>query len=223
MKEWIPLLQSCPLFDGIKSSDLSAMLGCLGAQTTSVKKGQFVFQEGDPAIFVGIVLTGSVHLIREDYYGNRSIMAHISPTQLFGESYAFSGAPTLPVSVIADEDSQIVLLDSRRIHSCCSNACEFHNQVIYNLLRLVANKNLVLHQKIQITSKRTTREKLMAYLLSQAKLSGSKTFTIPYDRQALADYLEVDRSGLSAEISKLRKENILECEKSTFRLLAGTV
>ena len=223
MKALIPLLQTCPLFDGILSDDLSAMLVCLGAQETSVKKGQFVFHEGDPAIFVGIVLTGSVQLIREDYYGNRSIMAHIGPTQLFGESYAFSGAPTLPVSIVADEDSQIVLLDSRRIHSCCSNACEFHNQLIYNLLRLVANKNLVLHQKIQITSKRTTREKLMAYLLSQAKLSGSSTFTIPYDRQALADYLEVDRSGLSAEISKLRKENILECEKSTFRLLCGTL
>ena len=223
MKEWIPLLQTCPLFDGINSTDLSAMLGCLGARPMNAEKGQFVFHEGDPAIFVGIVLTGSVQLIREDYYGNRSIMAHIGPTQPFGESYAFSGAPALPVSIVADENSQLVLLDSRRIHSCCSNACEFHNQVIYNLLRLVANKNLVLHQKIQIISKRTTREKLMAYLLSQARLSGSNTFTIPYDRQALADYLEVDRSGLSAEISKLRKENILESEKSTFRLLSGTL
>ena len=219
MKEWIPILQACPLFDGIKSADLSAMLGCLGARATNVKKGQFIFREGDPATFIGIVLSGCVHLIREDFFGNRSIMAHIGPTQLFGESYAFSGVPTLPVSIIADEDTQLILLDSRRIHSCCSNACEFHNQVIYNLLRLVANKNLLLHQKILITSKRTTREKLMAYLLSQAKLSGSNAFTIPYDRQALADYLEVDRSGLSAEISKLRKENILECEKSTFRLL----
>ena len=223
MKDLIPLLQTCPLFDGIQSADLSAMLGCLGAKRLLVKKGQFIFREGDRAVHVGIVLTGSVKLIREDFYGNRSIMAHIGPAQLFGESYAFSGAPTLPVSVIADEDSQIVLLDSRRIHSCCSSACEFHNQVIYNLLRLVASKNLLLHQKIQITSKRTTREKLMAYLLSQAKLSGSNTFTIPYDRQALADYLEVDRSGLSAEISKLRKEKILECEKSTFRLLSGTL
>lgn len=219
MKEIIPILQTCPLFKGIQAEDLYGMLGCLGARQIQIKKGQFVFREGDEAIYVGIVLTGAVHLIREDYYGNRSIMAHIGTRQLFGESYAFSGAPTLPVSAVADEDSQILLLDSRRIGTCCSNACGFHNQVIYNLLRLVANKNLVLHQKIQITSKRTTREKLMAYLLMQAKHAGSNTFTIPYDRQALADYLEVDRSGLSAEISKLRKENILECEKSTFCLL----
>ena len=158
-------------------------------------------------------------MVREDYYGNRSIVAHIGPRQLFGEAYAFAGTQALPVSVIADEDSAILLLDSRRITTCCSHACAFHSQVIFNLLHLVAENNLVLHQKIQITSKRTTREKLMAYLLNQAKMHSSNSFTIPYDRQELADYLEVDRSGLSAEISKLRKEKIIDSEKSNFTLL----
>ena len=219
MKEILPLLKECSLFDGIRAVELQGMLGCLGARQRQVKKGQTILREGDPTDFVGVVLTGAVQLLREDYYGNRSILAHIGPTQLFGESYAFSGAKALPVSVVAEEESHIVLLDSRRITSCCSNACEFHNQVIFNLLHLVATKNLLLHQKIQITAKRTTREKLMTYLLLQAKLNNSHTFTIPYDRQALADYLEVDRSGLSAEISKLRKEGILESEKNRFRLL----
>ena len=219
MKDLYAALAECPLFEGIDTVDLQSMLGCLGANTVSVKKGQALFREGDSTIYIGIVLSGSGQIIREDYYGNRSIMAHIGPKQLFGESYAFSGAPTLPVSIIADEDTNVLLLDSRRVSTCCSSACAFHNQVIYNLLRLVAQNNLLLHQKIQITSKRTTREKLMAYLLSQAKRQGSNAFTIPYDRQELADYLEVDRSGLSAEISKLRREGILECEKSDFRLL----
>ena len=219
MKDLYQALQGCPLFDGIDRQDLTGMLGCLGAKQISVKKGQPLFREGDEAIYVGIVLSGSVQLIREDYYGNRSIVAHLGPKQLFGESYAFSGIATLPVSIMADEDTEALLLDSRRISVCCSNACSFHSQVIYNLLRLVAQNNLVLHQKIQITSKRTTREKLMAYLLSQAKHQGTNAFTIPYDRQELADYLEVDRTGLSAEISKLRREGILECEKSNFRLL----
>lgn len=219
MKDLFPLLQGCPLFDGINSPDLTAMLGCLGARTVSAKKGQALFREGDTAIYLGIVLTGSVQMVREDYYGNRSIMAHYGPQQLFGESYAFSGTPSLPVSIIADEDTDALLLDSRQISFCCSNACAFHSQVIFNLLRLVAVNNLALHQKIQITAKRTTRDKLMAYLLNQAKLQGSNSFTIPYDRQGLADYLEVDRSGLSAEISKLRKEGILESDKSSFRLL----
>lgn len=219
MQELYPILQTCPLFDGIRAEDLPGMLTCLGARQIRTKKGQAIFREGDTVVFVGIVLTGSVQLIREDYYGNRSLVAHIGPTQLFGESYAFSGAQALPVSVVADEDSWCLLIDSRRISSCCSNVCDFHNRMISNLLRLVATKNLMLHQKIQVTSKRTTREKLMAYLLSQAKLHNSNSFTIPYDRQELADYLEVDRSGLSAEISKLRREGVLESEKNRFTLL----
>ena len=218
MKEILSLLQGCPLFNGIRSEDLQGMLGCLGAKEIRVKKGQCIFLEGETPQYVGIVLTGAVQVLREDYYGNRSILTRIGPGELFGESYAFSGAKALPVSVVAEEDSWILLLDSRRITTCCCNACDFHNQVIFNLLQLVATKNLMLHQKIQITSKRTTREKLMAYLMMQAKLHGSKEFTIPYDRQALADYLEVDRSGLSAEISKLRKEKILESEKKRFCL-----
>jgi len=219
MREYLPLLPGVPLFDGIGQEDLSGILGCLGARVISARKGQTVFAEGDAPVFVGIVLNGAVQLIREDYYGNRSILAHVRPRELFGEAYAFSGAQGLPVSVIASEDSKLLLLDSYRVAVCCSNACAFHSQVIFNLLRLVSTHNLTLHQKIHITSQRTTREKLMAYLLTQAKAPG-QPFTIPYDRQGLADYLEVDRSGLSAEIGKLRREGVLECDRSTFRLLS---
>ena len=218
MKEILPILQACPLFDGIRPEDLSGMLGCLGARTVEAKKGSFLFQEGEDAVYMGIVLDGAVQLVREDYYGNRSIVAHIGSAELFGESYAFSDERTLPVSVTATSDSRVLLIDSRRVTTCCSNACDFHNRVIYNLLRLTASKNQLLHQKLQITAKRTTREKLMAYLAAQAKRHGSSEFTIPYDRQALADFLEVDRSGLSAEISKLRREGVLECRKNHFRL-----
>ena len=219
MRENLPILRACPLFEGIREADLLGMLGCLGAVPMNVKKGQNVFSEGDQAVRVGIVLEGKLLLQREDYFGNRSIFGQVLPGQLFGETYAFSHAQSLPVTVSAEEDSRLLLLDSRRITTCCSNACEFHNRVIYNLLRLVADKNLLLHQKIQITSQRTTAEKLMAYLSQQAKLHNSPTFTIPYDRQALADYLEVDRSGLSTEIGKLKKQGILSCEKNRFTLL----
>lgn len=219
MKQFNPILEKCPLFDGIRLEDLSVMLGCIGGRTITVPKGQFIFQEGAPATHVGMVLTGAVRLEREDYYGNRSIIAHIGPSELFGETYACANVQSLPISVATDEDSSVLLMDCQRITTTCSSACEFHNRIIYNLLRLVATKNLVFDQKIQITSKRTTREKLMTYLLNQAKLRGSNSFTIPYDRQELADYLEVDRSGLSSEISKLRKEKVLESEKCNFKLL----
>ena len=219
MKNYHPVLEKCPLFSGVRVEDLSAMMGCIGGKRICVDKGQSVFREGDPATHVGMVLSGAVLTVREDYYGNRSIVAHIGPAELFGETYACAGIAALPISVVADVDSEVLLMDCRRITTTCSSACAFHTRIIYNLLRLVATKNLVFDQKIQVTSKRSTREKLMAYLLNQAKLQGSDAFTIPYDRQELADYLEVDRSGLSAEISKLRKEGVLESEKNRFRLL----
>lgn len=219
MKEFYPILEKCPLFDGIAMEDLQAMMGCIGGHVLRVEKGQFVMREGDPATYVGLVLSGSVQLVREDYYGNRSIVAHIGPSQLFGETYACAGVPALPISIAADTDSTVLLMDCRRITTSCSSACAFHSRIIFNLLRLVATANLLYDQKIQITSQRTTREKLMAYLLSQAKMQGSNSFFIPYDRQSLADYLEVDRSGLSSEISKLRNDGILQSEKNHFTLL----
>ena len=219
MKNYYPVLEKCPLFDGIGIEDLTGLLGCLGARKLSATKGEIILREGDTATQVGIVLSGAVQLERQDYYGNRSIVAYIGPGQLFGESYACAQVELLPISAVADEASQVLLIDARRITVCCGNACAFHSRIIFNMLRLVANTNLVYDQKIQVTSKRSTREKLMAYLMNQMKLRGSNSFTIPYDRQELADYLEVDRSGLSAEISKLRKEGVLQSQKNQFTLL----
>ena len=219
MKDFFDILRECPLFDRIGDESLKEMLGCLNAKERSYKKGDVVFAEGDKAKYLGIVLEGNVQLVRVDYYGNRSILTNIEPPQLFGEAFACAGMKSLPVDAIAAADTRILLLDAQRIARPCGNACPCHGQTILNLLHIVAKKNLVLHQKIEITSKRSTREKLMTYLLLQAKNAKSHTFTVPYDRQELADYLEVDRSGLSAEISKLRNEKVLECRRSTFTLL----
>ncbi len=219
MKNYFNILRKCPLFNQIDDKSLNEMLDCLGAKEYSYKKGDTILAEGDKAKYLGIVLKGSVQLIRVDYYGNRSILTNIEPPQLFGEAFACAELQSLPVDVVAAEDTDILLIDAQLIARPCTNAGTFHYQTILNLLHIVAKKNLVLHQKIEITSKRSTREKLMTYLLLQAKKLKSRTFTIPYNRQELADYLEVERSGLSVEISKLRNEKVLECRKSTFTLL----
>lgn len=219
MKKYFDVLRKCPLFNQIADEDLGKVLSCLGAKERSYKKGNTILSEGDKAKYLGIVLKGSVQVVRVDYYGNRSILASIEPSQLFGEAFACAGLKSLPVDVVAAEDTEILLIDALHIARPCGNACDFHCQTVLNLLHIVARKNLVLHQKIEITSKRSTREKLMTYLLLQAKKAESSTFTIPYDRQELADYLGVERSGLSMEISKLRNEKVLECRRSTFTLL----
>ena len=217
--EYLPVLKACPLFEGVEEQDLSIMLDCLGAKILRAEKGELVFMEGDPARYVGVVLAGQVQILQEDYYGNRSILGRAGPGELFGEAFACAGVAALPVSVIAAEHSEIMLLECGRITTSCCNACAFHSQMIVNLLRVMAAKNLQFHQKLQITSRRTTREKLMSYLLAQTKAAQANQFTIPFDRQELADYLEVERSGLSAEISKLRKEGVLESSKRHFELM----
>ena len=218
MKKYFDILKHCPLFEGIGDEELDSMLNCLGGIEKRAEKGSAVFLEGSPARWVGVVLSGGVQVVREDYYGNRSILAALGPGELFGEAYACAGTETLPVSVLAVKDSAVLLLDCKRVLASCSSVCQFHSRLVRNLLQVVARKNLLLHQKIQVMSRRTTREKLMAYLMDQAKGQGAGEFTIPLDRQALADYLGVDRSAMSAELSKLRREGVLECDRAWFRL-----
>lgn len=218
MKKYLEILRNCKLFENIADENLLAMLRCLGAEVRSYTKNQNIFTEGERASHMGILLSGTAQIIRVDFYGNRSIVTNIEPPQLFGESFACTETKSIPVNVIAEKDCEVMRIESRKmLHPCC-NICEFHSRMIVNLMKEIAAKNMLLNQKIEIISRRTTREKLMTYLLIQAKKHGS-SFTIPYDRQELADFLEVDRSGLSAEISKLRKENAIECKRNFFRLL----
>ncbi len=219
MKKYLEIFKKCPLFIGIEEQDLLRMLTCLDAKVETFDKKYTIFAEGKPARFIGIVLSGSAQIIRYDYYGNRSILSNIGPSQLFAEAFACAEVRALPVSVIANEPTEIMLIDCSHILHTCANNCGFHRQLIFNLMKDLATKTLLFHQKIEITAKRTTREKLMAYLMHYAKAVGSNRFEIPFDRQELADYLEVDRSGLSAEISKLRREGILKSTRKHFELL----
>lgn len=219
MKKYLPILQKSPLFFGVEKDDILPMLECLDGTLRICPKGSIVFAEGDRPTHLGVVLEGEVRFTRTDYYGNRSIVAAVKASQVFGETFACAEVQSLPVDIMAAADSILLMIDVRRIISTCCNACTFHNRIIYNLMKQTAAKNLMFHRKLEITSKRTTRDKLMTYLLMTAKEQGSSSFEIPYDRQELADYLEVDRSGLSAEISKLRREGVLTAEKNRFTLL----
>ncbi len=221
MKKYLEILKRCPLFDNITEEDLLRILGCLDAKVVEFDKKYTVFTEGTPARYVGIVLSGSVQVTQIDYYGNRSILSNLSTGELFGEAFACAAVSSLPVSVIATEPSVIMLIECDRILHTCRNGCSFHHQLIYNLMKDLATKTILFHQRAQIISKRTTREKLLTYLSTYAKEVGSNRFEIPFDRQELADYLEVDRSGLSMEISKLRGEGVLESHRKKFRLLGG--
>ena len=218
MEEYYDILSQCPLFSDISRQELGEMLNCLGGTITGVAKGNPVFLEGDPAEFVGVVLSGKVQILRTDYYGNRSVLTVVSPGGLFGEAFACAGVETLPVSAVALQNSTVLMLNCKRVLTGCSNACPFHSRLLRNLLQGIAQKNLTLTRKIRCMSQKTTQEKLMEFLLEQAKQQSSPEFVIPYDRQALADYLGVERSAMSVELSKLKKAGRIDFSGSRFRV-----
>lgn len=218
MEKYFDLLLTTPLFSGIAKEELNSMLHCLSPKLLTVPKGEPVFLEGDDAGFVGLVLEGCVQVVRDDFYGNRSVLAHAEQGDIFAEAFACANVAHMPVSGFAIKNSKVLLLSCQKMLTVCSSACMFHNQVVKNLLKVVAQKNLGLSNKIQFMSQKTTKEKLMAYLLDQAKKAGNTEFTIPFDRQALADYLSVERSAMSTELNKLKKSGILDCKGSWFRI-----
>lgn len=223
MEKYFEVLSHCPLFAGITKPEIREMLSCLDGKITGIPKGNPVFLEGDPARFVGVVLAGSVQVVWDDYYGNRSVLTVVTPGGLFAEAFACAGLEALPVSVIALQTSTVLLLDRQRVLTGCSHACSFHSRLVHNLLQGIAQKNLTLTRKIRCMSQKTTREKLMAFLLDQAKEREKEEFVIPYDRQALADYLGVERSAMSAEIGKLKRAGMIESNGSWFRILSADI
>lgn len=218
MKEFFPLLSACPLFFEIEPEKICAALNCLGPMESFIPKGAAVFHEGDSVQHIGIVLSGSIELTRTDRAGRRIVMMSADPGTLLGDTYLCAGISQAPVTATAVLDSAVLSFDGRRLLTACENNCSIHRQIIRNLMRSVAQKNLALTQKIYLMSRRTTREKLMTFLTEQARYQGAAEFRIPYDRQSLADYLGVERSAMSAEIGKLKKDGIIDCKGSWFRL-----
>lgn len=219
LENFFEILKQMPLFASIEDGELEKMLSCLDAKQQKYPKGSSIFIAGDPARHVGAVLQGAAQVVRDDVFGNRTILTKLGVGDLFGEVFACAGVQTLPVSVDAASNCTILLLDYRKIITTCPAACVFHSRLIENMMRILAQKNLMLNQKIEATSARTTREKLLSYLQGQAAQAQSAQFEIPFNRQELADYLSVDRSALSRELGLMRDEGILRYRKNAFELL----
>ena len=226
MKNYFDVLNKCPLFAGIAESDIESMLRCLFAAQKRYKKNAFIWSEGDQSATggestenIGIVLAGAVHVLREDFWGKRNILTRVEPGGLFGEAFACAGVKRLSVSVMAAENSEILFVNCTRVMTSCSSACAFHAGLIKNLTLILARRNVMLTQKLEHITQPTTREKLLSYLSEQARMAGSSMFDIPFNREELADYLSVERSAMSAELSKMRKDGLLLYRKNHFELL----
>ncbi len=220
MKEFIPVLKRTKLFAGVGEEDIASMLSCLGARLRRYRKEECVLRQGEHLSDIVVPAEGRLHIQKDDYWGNRSILGQIGVGEIFGEAYLAPESGALMNDVVAVENSAVFFFDVKRIITTCSSACRFHAMVVQNLFFAVSEKNRGLVQKLDCISKRTTREKLIAYLSEEAKKQNSADIAIPFNRQQLADYLSVDRSAMSNELCKMRDEGLLMFEKNRFRLLS---
>ena len=218
MRKYVEALKKSKLFESINESDIENIIDCLEAKEKKYSKGNYIYRLGDSISTLNMVVEGEIHIVKEDYWGNVSILTEIGVGELFGETYACLKNIPLQVNVVAVKDCTVIEFDINKVLNKVINICEFYSRIIQNLLFVLASKNFMLTNKLEAMSQRSTRNKVMTYLSQQSSKNDKKEFDIPFNRQQLADYLAVDRSALSKEISRLRDEGILEFNKNHFEL-----
>ena len=218
MKDFLSVLRSSQLFSGVSEDELTAVLSCLDVREENFPRDVFLLRAGDTAESIGLVLSGNVLVIQEDIWGNRNILSKTGPGQTFAAAYACAPGAALNVSVMAETPVTAMFLNVKRIMNVCPSACPHHSRIIRNLLGELAEKNLRLGEKLTHMGQRTTRSKIMSYLSAEAQRRGICEFDISFSRQQLADYLGVERSGLSLELGKMKNDGLLDFRKSHFIL-----
>lgn len=218
MKNFIPVLKRTQMFSGVGEGEIESMLSCLETRLLKYKKGEYVLRQGEYIRDIIILVEGSLHIQKDDYWGNRSILGHITTGEMFGETYTAPNSGALLNDVVAIEDSTVLFFNVKGILTTCSSACRFHSLVIQNLFYAISEKNKKLVQKLEHMSKRTIREKLISYLSEESEKQNNSTFQIPFSRQQLADFLSVDRSAMSKELCKMRDEGLIKFNKNRFIL-----
>ena len=219
MKKHLSILRTSPFFSGLTDEEILSVLHCINATSINKREGNYIFRAGDSTEVMGLVLSGSALIIQEDLWGHRNILSRCKTGDFFGEPYAAKPGSVLNISVVAEENCEILMLNVRRLLVTCPTACDHHQKLVRNLVSVLANKILIFNDKITHISKRTTREKLLSYLSSESIKHSSLSFDIPFDRQQLADFLCVERAAMSVELSKLQKEGLLKTNRNHFELL----
>lgn len=218
MEKFFSVIAASTLFKGMNNTEMHAILNCLKAVPKNFLKDEYIFHMGDAIQHMGLVLSGSVHLSKEDYWGRKTIHAEIGQGDIFAESFAAAEHKT-PLNAYAAKNSTVLFMDIRKILTVCSNSCTFHNTLIHNFVAVLAEKNIRMSSKIENLTQKSTKDKLLIYLSNQSQLQQCAKFTIPFNRQELAEYLAVDRSAMSQELSKLQKQGVIRFNKNTFEIL----
>lgn len=208
-----------PLFKGIQSDELEMMLRCIGYHIGTCEKGSIISFEQEEIRQIGIILSGVVEMIKEDFWGNKTVLVRMEKGEMFGETFACGADSRSIVSFAVSEKAKILFLSFHKVMNTCTMTCKFHHRLVENMVEIIAKKNRELMYKIDILSKKTLREKIMAYLSLQAQSTDSGYFEIPLGRVEMAEYICADRSALTRELTKMKKEGLIDFEKNCFRIL----
>jgi len=219
MKKYLNQLLETPLFQNIDAADAEDLLTCLSPQAKCFAKGNYITRSGENVHAIGLVLQGVVQMLKEDVWGNRTILTVLPEQSIFGETFVCSGYYNSTVSFQAATDCTILFLSFDRILHSCGKACAFHHRLIDNMVILIAQKNIQLMEKIELTSRKSLREKILLFLSLQAQRNQGLYFTIPMSRMELAEYLGAERSALSRELSRMKDAGLIDYDRNTFRLL----
>ncbi len=217
MEKIFNIVKNNDLFEGVIFKDFEKLYPCLSPIRKKFKKSEIILNAGDKANYVYIILSGSVKIVKSDIDGKDNVLTELSVSDIFGEVFACANILHSHVTVVSLQESEVLFLNYKKIITSCQSACSYHSKLISNMLKLVAKKNIMLHQKIELISKRTTRERLLLYFDIHRR--NQKKFTIPHSRENLAAYLCVDRSAMSNEFSKMQKEGIIKYDKNQFEIL----
>ena len=215
------VMRQAAIFQGLSDEEIIGVLPCVNGRVQEFHKEESLYKPGDEIRRIGLVLEGTVRIEKIDYWGNRRILSVIEPGSIFGESYAGLKAVPMEMEVIASTETRVLFMDVAKILMTCSNSCVFHGKMIRNMVYTLAEKNHQLTRKMEHLTQRSTREKLLSYFSEYAMSADTSTFEIPLDRQELADYQSVDRSAMSTELGKMKKEGIIDFHKNHFKLLKG--
>ena len=208
-----------PLFAGIGSEDMEGMLGCIGYHVREYAKGEIIAFEEETINHVGVVMEGAVDMVKEDVWGNRTMLLRSYREDIFGETFACGEDSLSVVTFVAAQDCRVLFLSFCRVMHTCTHACVFHQTLIENMVRIIARKNRELMRKVEVVSKKTLREKILAYLSIQSQSQGKKQFEIPLGRVEWAAYLCADRSALTRELAKMKEEGLIDYQKNQFEIL----
>ena len=212
-------LENTALFQGIAADDLRALLACFNPLVRHLQKGEIAVTAGDPLQGIGLVVRGEIEILHENAAGSKSLLTIIAQGSTFGEIAAFAGQTVWPSTVTARTDSVLLFVPPERFLGSCPRACGFHKTLIQNMLKILSERAIRLHRKVEYLEIKGIRQKLCTYLLEQRKNNSADTFILPMNKSELADYLSVSRPSMSRELGLLRDEGVLDFYLSSFRLL----